>query len=61
MTQILRYYFTTVKIQYCSKPRSVWFHWKDKIYVETREKKTEVPSGVSKTPKVPRFGVNHGI
>jgi hypothetical protein len=37
MTQILRYYFTTVKPQYCSKPRFVWFHWKNKIYVEIRK------------------------
>lgn len=37
MTQILRYYFTTVKPQYCSKPRSVWFYWKNKVYVEKRE------------------------
>ena len=27
MTQILWYYFTIVKPQYCSKLRSVWFHF----------------------------------
>ena len=39
MTQILRYYFTTVKPQYCSKPRYVWFHWKkQRICREKRRK-----------------------
>jgi hypothetical protein len=37
MTKILRYCFTIVKLQYCSKPRSVWFYWKNKVYVERRE------------------------
>jgi hypothetical protein len=37
MTQILWYYFTTVKPQYCLKLKSVWFHWKNKVYVERRE------------------------
>jgi hypothetical protein len=29
--------------------------------MEREEKKTEVLSGVSKTPKIPQFWVNHGI
>jgi hypothetical protein len=37
MTQILRYYFTTVKPYYCSKPRSFCFYWKNKVYVDRRE------------------------